>query len=62
MSGRIGLTDLDEFSENFRKGGGSFPIQKNSLQIFLVILREKNNEFSGKGGGSLQSENFCCRF
>ena len=41
---------------NFRiksKGGegGSFPIQKIMLQIFGVILRENNDEFSEKGGG-----------
>ena len=28
-------TKMDEFFENFRKGGGSFPIQKFLLQFFL---------------------------
>ena len=32
-------------------GGGSFPIQKNMLQVFGVILRENTDEFSEKGGG-----------
>ena len=41
----------DEFSDKVQRGGGSFPIQKIMLQIFGVILRENNDEFSEKGGG-----------
>ena len=38
--GKPQLTKTDEFLENFQRGGrGSFPIQKISLQICLVILR-----------------------
>ena len=36
--GMTGLSDLDELSENFQRGGGvggSFPIQKVMLQILL---------------------------
>ena len=39
----------DEFSDKVQRG--SFPIQKIMLQIFGVILRENNDEFSEKGGG-----------
>ena len=56
----IGLVDLDEFSENFQKGGGAFPIQKIMLQIFAIIngnavtnLREKaQHRYPKRGGGS----------
>ena len=30
-------TKTDEFFEKFRRGGGSFPIQKFILQIFAII-------------------------
>ena len=41
--------------ENFRRGGGSFPIQKITLQILLVskryiLERKKHNVISKKGG------------
>ena len=42
---------FDEFSENFQKGRGSFPIRKNSFRFFG----------KGKGGGSLHPEKFCCK-
>ena len=49
---------MDVFLENFRRGGGSFPIQKITLQILLVskgyILEKKRNVISkkeGRGGG-----------
>ena len=42
------------FWMNFQKtsegGGGSFPIQNILLQIFLVILRGKTDDFLEKGG------------
>ena len=31
------LPNLDEFSENFQKGGGAFPIQNISLKNFATI-------------------------
>ena len=38
--GVTGFPKLDVFLENFRRGGGgSFPIQKITLQIFLVSKR-----------------------
>ena len=52
MLGMIGCSDLDEFSESFQRGG-SFPIQKIMLQIFAVIFRENNDEFSQKKGGGV---------
>ena len=59
----LGMTQpskSDEFSDKVQRGG-SFPIQKIMLQIFGVILRENNDEFSEKGG-SRQSKKFRCRF
>ena len=44
-------TKFDEFSENFRMGGGSFPIRKISLRFFQKLWSGKNNEFSEKGEG-----------
>ena len=54
--GSITWTKINEFSENFRMGGGSFPIRKISLRFFRKFWGGKNNEFSEKGGGSRQSE------
>ena len=51
------------------KGGGSFPIQKITLQILLVskryILGKKaqcNFQKGGRGGGHRQSKKFHCKF
>ena len=54
--GKTTPTKINEFSENFRMGGGSFPIRKISLRFFRKFWGGKNNEFSEKGGGSRQSE------
>ena len=52
---------MDEFSENFRRGGGVISDPKNFVAVFAVILRGKNDEFAGKEGGSLQSEKFVAK-
>ena len=70
MLGVTGFPKLDVFLENFRRGGGgSFPIQKITLQIFLVSKRYilvvnfgKNVQKGGEGGGHLQSKKFHCKF
>ena len=56
--GVIGSPKMDVFLENFRRGGGSFPIQKITLQILLVskryILGKKaqcNFQKGGREGG-----------
>ena len=53
---------MDVFFENFRRGGGSFPIQKITLQIFLVSKRYilvvnfgKNVQKGGEGGGVISN-------
>ena len=50
-------TKINEFSENFRMGGGSFPIRKISLRFFRKFWGGKNNEFSEKGGGGHANPN-----
>ena len=51
----IGLLDLDEFAENFQRAGGVISDPKKvMLQIFALICRGNNNEFSEIGGGSRQ--------
>ena len=60
---------MDVFLENFRRGGrGSFPIQKITLQILLVLKRYilvvnfgKNVQNGGERGGLRQSEKFLIR-
>ena len=56
------ISILDEFSENFQKGGGVVSDPKNFVADFFGKFEGKKDEFSGKGGGSLQSEKFRCRF
>ena len=61
--GASGFPKLDVFLENFRRGrGGSFPIQKITLQIFLVSKRYilvvnfgKNVQKGGRGGGVISN-------
>ena len=60
-----GFANLDVFLENFRRGGGSFPIQKITLQIFLVSKRYilvvnfgKNVQKGGRGGVISNPKNF----
>ena len=59
--------NLDEFSENFQRwGGGSFPIQQNSLQIFAIINgkvvmnfpKNRNIVFRNEGKGERVSQSF----
>ena len=57
--GNVGMDHLGPFWMNFRKtsegGEGVVSHQKGFVAVFLVTLRGKNYEFSGKeGGGSLQ--------
>ena len=58
---------MDEFSEKFQRGGGSFSIQKFILQIFaiiddtLVMNFRKNLQYDfpkNEGGGSKTVWNF----
>ena len=54
MLGVTGFPKLDVFLENFRRGGGSFPIQKITLQILLVSKRyilEKKTQCNFQKGG-----------
>ena len=59
---------MDDFLENFQRGGGgSFPIQQISLQIYWVNLGGKSNKFSergrGRGGGVISDpKNFIAVF
>ena len=60
--GTIVWTILDEFSENFRRGGGGVISDPNNFVAdFSVILRGKMKIFREKRGGSLQSEKFRCK-
>ena len=43
-------------------GGGSFPIRKISLRFFRKFWGGKNNEFSEKGGGHANPNEFRCKF
>ena len=43
-------------------GGGSFPIRKISLRFFRKFWGAKNNEFSEKGGGHANPNEFRCKF
>ena len=58
---------MDEFSEKFQRGGGSFSIQKFILQIFAIIDDtsvmnfRKNLQYNfpkNEGGGSMAVWNF----
>ena len=53
--GNVGMDHLGPFWMNFRKtsegGEGVVSHQKGFVAVFLVTLRGKNYEFSGKEGG-----------
>ena len=53
--GNVGMDHLGPFWMNFRKtsegGEGVVSHQKDFVAVFLVTLRGKNYEFSGKEGG-----------
>ena len=55
--GNVGMDHLGPFWMNFRKtsegGEGVVSHQKGFVAVFLVTLRGKNYEFSGKEGGEV---------
>ena len=65
--GKPVFSNIDEFPENFRNGGGGhFRSKKFRCNFFLLQKRQFWSLISGKsfekGGGDFRSEKFCCKF
>ena len=59
--GKPVVSEMDEIPENFRSGGGDHFRSKKFCCVFCGNFEGKNDEFSGKGGGALQSGKFVAK-